>query len=242
MTVTEAPCPTGPPGAVRQGAGFCPVRGAGRMVRLFTLLELMVALAIFVLLVGVLVAFSREVTKSWGRLHREQQRFSGLMVLDRTLDGILSNAVPFSWKDEDGNTVPVFVGEPGRLQIATVHALQDLADGALRFVELSLQDGQLTALYQQRPFVDPGVDAEGAGVSVLAVGVDSLSFRYADWVGEDGLQWFDEWDPERKALPLAITVTVRWTDGRVEAWVRRTAGNGFRERWGKWQPKAIGER
>ena len=42
-------------------------------------------------------------------------------------------------------------------------------------------------------------------------------------------------ESERTDLPLAIMVTVHWQDGRVESWLRRSMGNGYRERYGRWE-------
>jgi hypothetical protein len=31
-------------------------------------------------------------------------------------------------------------------------------------------------------------------------------------------------------------MTLVWKDGRIESWLRRTMGNSYRERYGKWEP------
>lgn len=217
----------------------------------FTLLELMIALAIFMMLVALLTGFSREVSKSWTRLRREQNLFSELLVLDRTLDAMLTNAIPFVWPgvEVEDEPRPAFVGEPDRLRMAYLHRLNNVQDGTIRFVALEVVDGDLLAHYQQRPFLT-WEDLAGAPVetSVLAQDVESVEFLYADLVDEaEDVEWLTEWQPEdedeqekrRKTdqLPLAIMIKVRWQDGRPEAWLRRTSGNGFRERFGHWKPK-----
>jgi type II secretory pathway component PulJ len=217
--------------------------------RHFTLLEMMVALVIFTFVVTVLFTFARTVTNSWQRLQREQRRFSDLLVLDRTLDTMLSNAVPFLWRDEDNEPVPVFLGEPQRLRLAYVHATSGGESCALRFLQLEVDgEGRLVAFYSAYPFLEPEETVETAKTSVLARDVDTVEFRYADWEKVDGdswpdaLLWLEEWELEREELPLGILVTVRWTDGRVESWLRRTSASGYRERWGKWKPaEQLGE-
>jgi len=220
----------------RPGTGSRRVGTRGRVRFRFTFLELSIALAIFLLVASVLVMFSREVTKSWGRLQREQARFAELMALDRTLDTMLSNLVPFEWDDPEGTPVRVFAGESERMLLTCLHQLNSLADGALRFVLLTVRDDQFVAVYQARPFLAPGEESMAARVSVLAGGVEAVEFLYADCDEEGVLEWYTAWDPERQALPLATLVTVHWLDGRTESWLRRTAGSGFRERWGKWEP------
>ena len=53
---------------------------------------------------------------------------------------------------------------------------------------------------------------------------------------EEDVEWLETWEEdEHEAIPLAIRMTVEWTDGRKEYWLRRTAGNakettfGYRE-------------
>jgi len=211
-------------------------RKSGASTRRFTLLELAVALIVFTMLAGVLFGFSREVTRSWGRLQAEQRRFAGLMALDRALDSILANAVPFMWRDEDNVPALLFLGESDRLRLAYLHQINNVEDGGLRFLELRVRDNRLEAVYRERPSLDWEEDAEFAKVSLLADNVEEVLFEYADWIKDEGIDWVDEWDPERKDMPLAVIVQVRWQDGRVESWLRRTAGAGFHERWGKWEP------
>jgi hypothetical protein len=215
--------------------------GAGH-VRVFTLLEVIVAMTVFTLVVVIVFAFSSEMTKSWERLRSEKARFSELLTLDRTLDGILSNAVAVEWPDEEGEVYPFFIGEPEAMRCATLHAMNNPRDGAVRFVALELQDNSLLAFYTQRPYLDWGRISDSGRVAVLAEGVGFIEFQYADWSNDDNaswdnrVEWVSEWDPERKELPLAIMMTVQWQDGRVESWLRRTAAQGYRERYGQWQP------
>lgn len=220
--------------------------------RRFTLIELIVALLILSLTMGALYGFGRQVTHSWERMRRDQRRLADLMTLDRSLDTLLANAVPFLWPDPEdtnpGKERLVFEGRRDSLLFATLHQPSpDDDEGAIRFVALSQQDGNLLANYHSRPFWDWRDVGEGGQVAVLARNVEQVSFQYADFApdGEaewdDRLEWAGEWDVDkdnpRQEIPLAIMVTVVWRDGRVESWLRRTAGQGFRERYGKWQPR-----
>ena len=208
----------------------------------FTLLELAVAMAIFMLVAMVLFAFARGIAASWERLHGEQQQFSRLLALDRTLDRMLSNAVPFQWRDLEREPMPFFLGEGNRCRLAVLHPVYRTEDGGLRFVELFLEDDKLMARFSQRPYLEWQETAGLTGQSILAWDVDRIEFQYVDWSGDELLEWEDrmvwtsEWDPERKELPLAIWITVTWQDGRAETWLRRTAGAGWRERYSGWAP------
>ena len=205
----------------------------------FTLIEVLVAAAILGILAALLLTVSNQMTASWNRLSREQTRFSELMVLDRTLDHVLPNAIPFVWRDKEKKSVPAFLGETNRLRLCYRHPLNTLADGALRFLGLRLErDGTLKAYYMERPFFDWDNPEPTWRQSVLARDVKDLRFRYADWTATDkSIRWIENWDPDRPELPLAILVSVTWRDGRQECWLRRTAGNGQYERFGNWRPE-----
>ena len=213
--------------------------------RFFTLMEVMIAVAIFTMVALALFGFSSGVTRSWEKITLERNRFNELLVVDRALDAIFSNAIPFMWREMDNGLrteKPFVVAGPETLRSATIHRLNDSQEGALRFVELFVEDGELRAVYSPRPFMDwEGIDPSWCTVSVLATGVESIAFSYADWssdVSEDWenrLFWRDEWETEdsnRKDIPLAIMATVNWEDGRNQTWIRRTVGNSFRERYG----------
>ena len=211
---------------------------AGGRVARFTLLEVMVASAVLLLLAMVLLAASNEVTKSWRRLVNEQDRFSDLLAVDRTLDGVLTNVLPFRWRDDENRERPAFLGEPHRLRLAYRHPFNQPADGSIRFLGLVVENGELRACTQERPFLDWEKLGPSAVVTVLATGVSRLDIRYADQpANEETLEWKDDWDPERRRdLPLAIWVTVTWADGRIESWLRRTPGSGKFERFQDWRP------
>ena len=216
--------------------------------RQFTLLELAIAVTIFMMVAVALFAFSGHVSSSWGSITTERNRLAELLAMDRTLDSILSNAVPFLWRErEDGlvQVVPFIVAEPDVLRIAYMHRLNDTAEGSLRFVELFLEDGSLKALYTDRPFINwEDIADDRKKVSVVSTGVESISFLYADFSSDvsdewrERLFWRDAWeteDSERKDIPLAIQIRVKWLDGREESWLRRTMGNSYRERYGTFE-------
>ena len=216
--------------------------------RQFTLLELAIAVTIFMMVAVALFAFSGHVSSSWGSITTERNRLAELLAMDRTLDSVLSNAVPFLWRERDDGLLkvrPFIVAEADVLRIAYLHRLNDTSEGALRFVELFLEDGELKALYTDRPFINwEDIADDRKKTSVISTGVESISFLYADFssdVSEEWSQrlfWRDVWETEdsgRKDIPLAIQIRVRWQDGREESWLRRTMGNSYRERYGTFE-------
>ena len=218
------------------------------MKRAFTLLELIIAVTVFMMVAVALFSFSSQVTDTWTRLSVERNRFNELLAMDRVIDSILSNAVPFLWRDTSdvlGGTAPFIIAEEDRLRVASLHRLNDAEEGALRFAEFYLEDGDLKITYTNRPFMDwSEVDDDRRMTSILTTEVDSLQFEYADWSSDvadewrDRMFWRTDWeteDSERTDIPLAIKMTVTWKDGRQECWLRRTVGNSFRERYGTYK-------
>lgn len=215
----------------------------------FTLLELIIAVTVFMLVAVALFTFSSQVSDSWSRMTIERNRFNELMAMDRAIDGVLTNAVPFMWRDNsDGLNaeMPFIVAGENYLRIACLHRLNDSQEGALRFVEFALVDNELQAVYTDRPFIDWSEIAEDRRtVSILTTDVASLEFEYADWSSDVSdewayrLFWRTYWETEsgedRNDIPLAVKMTVTWNDGRQECWLRRTMGNSYRERYGTYE-------
>ena len=210
----------------------------------FTFMEILIAVSIFMMIAFALFTYSQEVTASWRRIMKERSRFSELLALDRAIDGVLSNVVSFDWKDADGEDVPFLVAEAHSLRCACLHRLKDVDEGALRFAEFLVEDNNLYLVHSDRPFLNWNEVGDRKTVNLLAEGVESITFRYVDWNDDDTADWGtrmfwrDDWEnieSERDDVPLAIFLTVNWQDGRTESWLRRTLGNGYRERHGKWE-------
>lgn len=190
----------------------------------FTLLELLVAVTIFLLLTTVVVASLSGIGNSWKRLSLENQKMQDLLSLDRTIHTMLSNVVDFSWRDHDDKRFVFFEGQADSVRLVYQHALGTFEEGGLRFVDLHVDDGNLLATYRNRPVEDLQSDFPDSSTSVLAEGVDHIKMSYADEDTVAGWQWLNEWDPENvhSNIPPAIAIEIFWRDGRWECWLRRT--------------------
>lgn len=211
--------------------------------RHFTLLEMTIAILLLAGLVGIVMMSASAITSSWERMNTEKERFSELLVLDRTLDSLLSNAVPFLWGSDEleYDERPVFTGRHDEIGLATMGQVHTYDTGGLIFAHIQVEDDNLVVYYQSRPMIRPDDPESARKFTILAEGVDRIECLYADVSTEGDLDWLDEWDmeDERMEIPLAILIRVFWLDGKQEAWLRRTAGSGKHERFGKW--KAAGE-
>ncbi len=215
------------------------VQGMSRTWRIsrFTLIEVIIAVSLLVTVMGVLFLGTGTVMSSWEQLESHARGFEDMLSLDRTLDVLLSNVIPFTWPDEEleGRPSMMFRGESGQTTFAYIHSFNRLEDGAIRSCRLMQEKNELVAYYCERPPFPEDLGSDKLRRSVLARNIHSVSFSYMD-VEDDRITFIDDWE-DRDYMPLAILIRVDWIDGASQNWLRRTAGTSYFERWGKWEQK-----
>lgn len=203
------------------------------------MLEILIAVALLAVILTVLVSGTYTVVESWSRVNSHAEHIEELLVLDRTIDSILSNVVPFTWPLDTGavkkEPAQIFVGAPDHVIVSYVHNFNQLDDGAIRYCGFFIdRNSDLYAYYCDRPPFPEDLNDPKLRKSYLAAGIESVSCQYADF-DEDALEFLDEWDEEKTYVPLAVLMQVKWLDGRHENWLRRTAGSSRYERHGTWE-------
>ncbi len=204
-----------------------------RVNRSFTLLEIVISFSILTLIAALTGSVLFSVQQSWARIQTSTVALETRMRLDRLADGAFRNAVPFHWPDENRRDRQVFRGRPDFLRLAYRHRINTTQESGIRFLELELRDHQLIARYRRTPVTDefPGVMRE----EVLASGVKSMQFYYAQRDG-DIVLWTDEFDEvAARTIPLAIRMKLEFTGGDRIDYLRRTAGNSWSSTYGKYQ-------
>ena len=192
----------------------------------FSLLEMMAATAILAM-VGLIIGVSLSAfVRSWGHAEAAGKLLERNQTIDRIAETLLRGAVPFEWQDRD--TLEhryVFQGEVDELYLTALSRSYGGAD-ALRFARLYrdgdrlLCDWSTTPLLPWRDLIEQKYDTEE-----IASGVSKIHFRYAYEDDNGDIAWDEVWDEdEREGIPLAIQLTIDWTDGSSERWLRRTAG------------------
>ncbi len=193
---------------------------------------------LMVSVLGVLTLGTASILDSWARLQTNTEKFEEVLLLDRILDTILANVVPFTWPEDTGTPTPPqfleFQGTADHLITPYLHRFNRLEDGAIRFCGFFLEGESFVVYYCDRPPFPEDLGADGVRRVVLANNVKEVSFFYAD-LQDDVLEFEESWDEENEYLPLAVMVQIEWNDGMHENWLRRTAGSDFYGRWGKWQ-------
>ena len=193
----------------------------------FTLVEMVVAMAVMVVVAMIIGTASATFYNAYMRSVRSVNHLETCIKIDRIFDSLIRNAVPFKWNDEENTSRFVFEGNADSLLFTALRRSYGKDMGGLLFVRLLVEDEQLIAEYSSSPILPWSEEEEDRGIEreVLAKNVAGISFEYAEFDEESGIEWLEVWEEdEHEALPLAIRMTVEWVDGRKEYWLRRLAG------------------
>lgn len=201
--------------------------------RNFTLVELVVSLGILLAIMLISTLALSGVQQTWRSVSAQEQQLKTLRALDHIAETAFRNAVPFYWRDRDNKERMLFSGETNSVTLTYLHRIDAHSQGGIRFLKIYREGRQLIAEYRQLPFLNDGGATPGMEREVLADNVAAVTFLYADRRDKE-LDWFEFWEIEdRKNLPLAIQMEVRFQDGTQQIWLRRTAGNGQFQEWGR---------
>lgn len=198
----------------------------------FTLLELVLATAIFAVLMVTSGLGLLAIQQSWKKIHYHSERLKSILAIDRVVELSFRNIIPFSWPEKDTKTEKsVFVGDSDKILFGTLHRINKGDANALRFITLYAQDGKLIAEYRNTPIIKDNKEDAGIQTEVLATGISAVSFLYLSYGESETLEWIDDWDEEKNqlnkvSLPVGVQMTVQWENGDSYSWLRRTAGSG----------------
>ena len=194
--------------------------------RNFTLIEMVVAMAVMVVVAMIIGTASATFYNAYQRSTRSISRLETCLAIDRIFDSLIRNAIPFKWMDDENSSRFVFEGNNDSLLFTALRRTYGKDSSAIIFVRLLVEDEQLIAEYSNSPILpwseenDQGIERE-----IIAKNIAAITFEYAEFDEEEGIEWLEVWEEdEHEALPLAIRMTVEWTDGRKEYWLRRLAG------------------
>lgn len=223
---------------------------AARRLRGFTLVELLVAVAILGLVVGVATygfsLFSRHWEARLGDFDRAQARFQRLDLVA----GALEDTLPWAVRDPAGNPGFYFLGRDEGLTLVSGSPV--FTPGGIAVIRLfrePAEDGRFRLVYEEAPL--EGVELRRsdqvlpfAHRMVVADGLPEVRFRYFGWeslqsrlsAAEEagpgaGPAWWDEYDglvrrehPQRIALAVGGPEAVFPVPERAVAAFGRFAG------------------
>ena len=201
-------------------------------ISIFTLIEVLVAVAIMLFLFVAAGSSLVSVQRTWVKVQNKNNELKNLISIDKIINSNFPNIIPFEWKDEDLNKRSTFLGDHDKLSFATMHRVNVIKDGGIRFITIFKEGDKLIVGYRDTPQLY--WDELPMNEEVLAEGVQNLRFVYADVDRDRKLIWEDDWDEdERKNIPMAIQMTIEWEDGSETTWLRRTAASGLRSNFGR---------
>jgi general secretion pathway protein J len=222
-----------------------PARAAG-----FTLLEMIVALALFALMAGVLFGSLRVAARSWDGGEAKAAQTSDIRQTEQFLREHLSSQYPQRLRKVVELPL-LFSGSSGEIRYAAALPAR-VDDGGVYYFRLVVaKEGDRSRLVLERTLPDldatGDVSFTGAERSVLAEDIEEIRIDYfgpaagsADAVSPT---WRDRWD-DRQRLPMLVRIDIRPRNG--PAWPllvvepRRAPEAGCRN-WDPVQHRCIGQ-
>jgi general secretion pathway protein J len=193
----------------------------------FTLIELMVGLAIFALLGSACYQFLSSMTLSQGSLQAATDQRWGLAKALIVIDQDMRQLIPRSVRsmDSEARSPAVDGRQPGRLEFSRTgfpqrQSLHVVGARRISYLIETEQDGP--TLYREVYAALDRVQATPAYRQALLQGVAELGFRF---MNDDG-QWVSQWPPEGEKedqssadvfaeLPLGIELTIDLSSGQT---------------------------
>jgi general secretion pathway protein J len=184
----------------------------------FTLIELVIALSLLVVMLGLLWGSLNFAVRSWDTGEARAAQAAERRLSDGFLRREMASLFPMRWKDELAMKL-AFEGEKDRLRFASTRAAGATRAG-ISLVGIALEDNRDI---RQRDLVMrralPPVDAkdfaalDGGERTVLVPGVDSVAFTYFGTDNDlvEG-SWRDVW-PSGTRIPQLVRMRVKLQDG-----------------------------
>ena len=195
----------------------------------FTLIEIIVALALLSLIMGIL-AGSVKATRNVLAVIEANNTHSAIVPAQSYLRSAFAQTVPAKSALAIANQTAGLLGEPTRVGFNTFYATRGQI-GGLYHVEIRLEPARggsstfdLIAIQTLvRPIPADGTDAPPPARfrSVLASNVASVSFEYfgIDDAEPGQWQWLDGWSSAER-LPRLVRLDVTFAPGQTQSWRR----------------------
>jgi general secretion pathway protein J len=180
------------------------MRQSRRAQAAFTLLEMLIAMALSVVLLGILTAGTRAVVDEWqDSTNPFETRLERSLILLQ-LEQALLGAVPHSYVDHDTLEQNVFF-EGGTDTISWASTVSPQAKQALTAWQLATEGLDGVVLKSTPAFADHPIERLDAATGTLVLPEVELTLSYLTLDDLGRAEWLEEWSgAERQSLPLAV--------------------------------------
>lgn len=183
----------------------------------FTLLELMIALAILGLLSIMLFGGLRFGLRAWERESAHANAVSDIGIAQGFLRRSIANAYPIFQLDSEGKRLNPFMGGSSQLRFLAPAPASVGGGGRERFLIGTKTEGARTDLVVwSQP--ELAIDLNKQAKTILVPGIRALSIGYFGREGDDeAAQWHDSWE-DASHLPQLVRLGVDFASDDFRSW------------------------
>ena len=111
-----------------------------RIVNPFTLIELVVAMAIMIVVALIIATAGQTFYNAYSRSLKASKKLKTYMAIDRIWDTCVRNMVPFKWKDDEGVSRIIFEGTENTLLFTALRRAHGDDPNGLIFINQNLSN------------------------------------------------------------------------------------------------------
>lgn len=176
----------------------------------FTLIEVLVAVALFALAASLALGGLSAITRARTQLDGDMQRIAALQFAIGLIERDMRSAALRPIRDGFGAARPPLSGRTDSLEISRYGAVGLLAQTQSDIARIGYQRDGERLLRLRFPVLDRG-PSTAPMIEPLLNGVERVEWRY---MGAGGSQWLVQWPPPRGAddLPRAIELRLELSD------------------------------
>jgi general secretion pathway protein J len=172
----------------------------------FTLVELLVALAVFATMAALAYGGLNSIARTRVDLAKQEDRFRDLTRAVDMLDRDLGEAVARPVRGTNGQEIPAVIGTAEQIEITRLGFANPQAEQRSN-LERVLYEVDANSIKRGRYAVLDRAQDTAPTMSDLHVAVDSIRLQY---LASDG-RWLDAWPPQQATDPAVLPRAVQWT-------------------------------
>jgi general secretion pathway protein J len=193
----------------------------------FTLIEILLAISIFAMVIGVMFSSFRVGISSWEKGERDIEFYQKMRAVTELLYREISSTYPYWITPGELDTHKnyfAFFGAPNSIKFVSYANMHKRTSG-LSLLDIwqdstGLMLGEAGALASNQSDLEAIPIRDDDHAMVLSSDIRDISFRYFDRKkGDEEGEWLEQWDPQDKnmRLPLFVEVTFSFVGARDEA-------------------------